>query len=164
MRSDQNRRVPFLGGQGVAIEMNDVGLEFPGDRAQQIARELDVAPGILHPLEAQFADGRFHSFELRQLALLGGRERAAEDHEMDMAVKAAERLGELERMTPDASDGIGGHENAGRTRTFLHAAREEGCGGIRFFRSQECSCQRPAGTVVVGVHPVAAVNFEQLLT
>src|SRR5579871_4181478 len=96
----------------IAIEMDDIGLQFLFDFEQPLPGSFEIVPGILHPLEFEIAFeeiGSGDSGELGALMTIGARPHI---RDRDLDTICAERTGQFNEAGPYSTDGVGRHEYA----------------------------------------------------
>ena len=111
MRHHDDGRCPRERRVRITVQVHQVGLDLGSDLEQPPARPVDVRPRLVHPLErvARLAQaGDAGAQDLRPLVCAQRRARGRERH---LDVVRRERVDEVERVRPDAADGVCRHEN-----------------------------------------------------
>jgi hypothetical protein len=106
---DHDRHAPQQRRVRVGVEVDELGVDLRGELEQPRAGTLDLVPRIIHPLERKRA--RMDA-QVPRLACLLGRERGPHRRDRHLDVTLPERRRELERVRPDAADGVRAHQDA----------------------------------------------------
>ena len=96
----------------VTIQVNHIRIKPSFQFQKPFAGIIDILPGRIHPFESEFTFGKLYIRQPLHLRALIRSRRFTHGREQHVDLVLREHLAKLHRVRPDASNGVGRHQNA----------------------------------------------------
>src|ERR1051325_2578085 len=114
MSGNEGGAVPRQARVSVAVEMDQIRLQSIFEVQQPVAGVLHVGPAVRHPLEFVVTLEEVEIADAACVGGLSGAQRWSHHRQKYFDAVRLQRTRQLKRIGPDATDGVGSHENASR--------------------------------------------------